>query len=118
MTQFEKLLKTPLILSATLATLIIISAPSSVFGAGDEPGKYLDRKAEIWNLFFKMMVVAFTMAPSYLEPLGFVGSLVGNHIQHQVPIISGRQSARLVLDNGDSFKLSGITLASECAAAW
>ena len=61
MTQFEKLLKTPLILSATLATLIIISAPSSVFGAGDEPGKYLDRKAEIWNLFFKMMVVAFTI---------------------------------------------------------
>ena len=61
MTQFEKLLKTSLILSATLATLIIISAPSSVFGAGDEPGKYLDRKAEIWNLFFKMMVVAFTI---------------------------------------------------------
>ena len=61
MTQFEKLLKTPLILSATLATLIIISVPSSVFGAGDEPGKYLDRKAEIWNLFFKMMVVAFTI---------------------------------------------------------
>ena len=64
MTQFEKLLKTPLILSATLATLIIISVPSSVFGAGDEPGKYLDRKAEIWNLFFKMMVVAFTIGVS------------------------------------------------------
>ena len=47
MTQFEKLLKTPLILSATLATLIIISVPSSVFGAGDEPGKYLDRKANM-----------------------------------------------------------------------
>ena len=53
--------KTVSILYATLASLIILTAPSDVFGAGDEPGEYLDRKAEIWNLFFRMMVVAFTI---------------------------------------------------------
>lgn len=26
-----------------------------------EPGEYLDRRAEIWNLFFRMMTVAFTI---------------------------------------------------------
>ena len=96
MTQFEKLLKTPLILSATLATLIIISAPSSVFGAGDEPGKYLDRKAEIWNLFFKMMVVAFTIGAivSGTHLYGFVGDLE-NHIHTQSYRI--RRKGRLVI---------------------
>jgi len=32
-----------------------------VFAAGDAPGEYLDRRVEIWNLFFRMMVVAFTV---------------------------------------------------------
>ncbi len=40
--------------------LIIIPTLDNVF-AQDEPGKYLDRRAEIWNLFFRMMVVAFTI---------------------------------------------------------
>ncbi len=31
------------------------------YAATDEPGEYLDRRAEIWNLFFRMMVVAFTI---------------------------------------------------------
>ena len=26
-----------------------------------EPGEYLDRRTEIWNLFFRMMTVAFTI---------------------------------------------------------
>ncbi len=26
-----------------------------------EPGEYLDRRSEIWNLFFRMMTVAFTI---------------------------------------------------------
>jgi len=40
--------------------LVIIPTLDYVF-AQDEPGKYLDRRAEIWNLFFRMMVVAFTI---------------------------------------------------------
>ena len=39
------------------------AAPSVqvAFAAGDNPGEYLDRRAEIWNLFFRMMTVAFTV---------------------------------------------------------
>ena len=40
--------------------LIIIPTLDNIF-AQDEPGEYLDRRAEIWNLFFRMMVVAFTI---------------------------------------------------------
>ncbi len=40
--------------------LVIIPTLDNVF-AQDEPGEYLDRRAEIWNLFFRMMVVAFTI---------------------------------------------------------
>ena len=40
--------------------LIIIPTLENVF-AQDEPGEYLDRRVEIWNLFFRMMVVAFTI---------------------------------------------------------
>jgi len=42
------------------AILVIIPTLDNVF-AQDEPGEYLDRRAEIWNLFFRMMVVAFTI---------------------------------------------------------
>ena len=34
------------------------------FAAGDEPGEYLDRRVIIWNLFFRMMTVAFTVGSS------------------------------------------------------
>ena len=44
-----------------LATLIIIPAAEYALAAGDEPGQYLDRRVEIWNLFFRMMTVAFTI---------------------------------------------------------
>lgn len=44
-----------------LATLAIIPAVEMAFAAGDEPGQYLDRRVEIWNLFFRMMTVAFTI---------------------------------------------------------
>ena len=40
--------------------LVIIPTLDYVF-AQEEPGKYLDRRVEIWNLFFRMMVVAFTI---------------------------------------------------------
>ncbi|MDW7641872.1 MAG: heme transporter CcmC, partial [Nitrosarchaeum sp.] len=41
--------------------LIIIPAADYVFAAGDEPAGYLDRRVVIWNLFYKMMTVAFTV---------------------------------------------------------
>ena len=44
-----------------LAVLVIIPALESAFAAGDEPGEYLDRRVIIWNLFFRMMTVAFTV---------------------------------------------------------
>ncbi len=44
-----------------LAVLVMIPALESAFAAGDEPGEYLDRRVIIWNLFFRMMTVAFTV---------------------------------------------------------
>ena len=44
-----------------LAVLVVIPTVDYVFAAGDEPGEYIDRRVLIWNLFFKMMVVAFTV---------------------------------------------------------
>ncbi len=44
-----------------LAVLVLIPALDLAFAAGDEPGEYLDRRVIIWNLFFRMMTVAFTV---------------------------------------------------------
>jgi len=44
-----------------LAVLVIIPAVDLVFAQGAEPGEYLDRRVIIWNLFFKMMTVAFVV---------------------------------------------------------
>ena len=44
-----------------LTILIVIPSAEYAFAAGGEPGEYLDRRAEIWNLFFRLMVIAFTV---------------------------------------------------------
>ncbi len=44
-----------------LAILVMIPAIDLAFAQGDEPGEYLDRRVIIWNLFFRMMTVAFTV---------------------------------------------------------
>ncbi len=44
-----------------LGVLIIIPSIEYAFAAIEEPGEYLDRRTLIWNLFFRMMVVAFTI---------------------------------------------------------
>ena len=44
-----------------LSILVVMPTLQYAFAAGDEPGEYLDRRVEIWNLFFRMMVVAFTV---------------------------------------------------------
>ncbi len=48
-------------LLCVLGILIIIPSLEYAFAASDEPGEYLDRRVLIWNLFFRMMVVAFTI---------------------------------------------------------
>lgn len=44
-----------------LGILFVIPTLEYALAAGDEPGEYLDRRTLIWNLFFRMMVVAFTI---------------------------------------------------------
>ena len=44
-----------------LAVLVVVPAIESAFAAGDEPGEYLDRRVVIWNLFFRLMTVAFVV---------------------------------------------------------
>jgi len=54
-----------IILGAFLAIAALTALPAVVmeaaFAAGDEPGEYTDRRVLIWNLFFRMMTVAFTV---------------------------------------------------------
>lgn len=54
-----------IILGAFLAIAALTALPAVVMGAafaaGDEPGEYTDRRVLIWNLFFRMMTVAFTV---------------------------------------------------------
>ena len=47
-------------LSIIMATLFIIPTISLALAA-ETAGEYLDRKSEIWNLFFRMMTVAFVV---------------------------------------------------------
>ena len=47
-------------LSCTLTILLVMPTMQYIF-AQDEPGEYLDRRVEIWNLFFRMMTVAFVI---------------------------------------------------------
>ena len=43
-----------------MSILIILPSLQYVYAA-EEPGEYLDRRVEIWNLFFRMMTVAFVI---------------------------------------------------------
>ena len=48
-------------LGVILSLLIIIPSVQNVMAAGDEPGEYLDRRVEIWGLFYRLMIVAFVV---------------------------------------------------------
>ena len=48
-------------LALVLGLLVIIPSVHNVLAAGDEPGEYLDRRVEIWGLFYRLMIVAFTV---------------------------------------------------------
>jgi heme/copper-type cytochrome/quinol oxidase subunit 2 len=47
-------------LMAVLTILVVLPTIQLVFAATDAH-EYINRKVEIWNLFFKMMTVAFTV---------------------------------------------------------
>ena len=44
-----------------LSIFIILPSLQYALAQGDEPGEYMDRRVEIWNLFFRMMTVAFVI---------------------------------------------------------
>ena len=48
-------------IGVVLGLLVIIPSVQYVLAAGDEPGEYLDRRLEIWGLFYRLMIVAFTV---------------------------------------------------------
>ena len=48
-------------LGMVLGLLMILPAIQYALAAGDEPGEYLDRRVEIWGLFYRLMIVAFTV---------------------------------------------------------
>ncbi|MBT3761684.1 MAG: heme transporter CcmC [Candidatus Nitrosopelagicus sp.] len=48
-------------LGVVLALLIVLPSVQNVMAAGDTPGEYLDRKELIWSLFYRLMIVAFTV---------------------------------------------------------
>lgn len=51
-----------LVLFSFLTALVILPTLQLAFAAeASEPGQYVQRKVEIWNLFFKMMTIAFTV---------------------------------------------------------
>lgn len=46
---------------SVLAILIVLPMLHVVFAEGTSPEEYVNRKTLIWNLFFKMMTIAFTV---------------------------------------------------------
>lgn len=48
-------------LMSVLTILVVLPMIQLVFAAGTDPQEYINRKVEIWNLFFKMMTIAFTV---------------------------------------------------------
>jgi heme/copper-type cytochrome/quinol oxidase subunit 2 len=50
-----------LIVLSVLTILVVFPTLQLVFGAENGAEQYVQRKVEIWNLFFKMMTIAFTV---------------------------------------------------------
>jgi len=48
-------------LGMVLGLLVILPAVEHAFAAGSEVGEYLDRKVAIWGLFYRLMIIAFTV---------------------------------------------------------
>jgi heme/copper-type cytochrome/quinol oxidase subunit 2 len=50
-----------LVLMSVLAVLVVLPTIQLIFAEGADGGEYINRKTEIWNLFFRMMTIAFTV---------------------------------------------------------
>ena len=48
-------------LGVVLALLVVIPSVQYVLAAGDSTGEYLDRRVVFWGLFYRLMIVAFTV---------------------------------------------------------
>ena len=48
-------------LGVILGLIAVLPAAEQVFAAGSEAGEYLDRKVAIWGLFYRLMIIAFTV---------------------------------------------------------
>ena len=48
-------------LGAILGLLVVLPAADQAFAAGTTTGEYLDRTVVIWGLFYRLMIVAFTV---------------------------------------------------------
>ena len=44
-----------------LGLLAVLPSIQYVLAAGDSTGEYLDRRVEIWGLFYRLMLVAFVI---------------------------------------------------------
>ena len=50
-----------IVLMSVLTILLVLPIIQLAFGADSTPEEYVQRKTLIWNLFFKMMTIAFTV---------------------------------------------------------
>ena len=48
-------------LAVTLGLLVFLPSLRYALGAADAPGEYLDRRVDIWGLFYRLMIVAFVI---------------------------------------------------------
>ena len=48
-------------LGVILGLMVILPAADQAFAAGTTTGEYLDRTVVIWGLFYRLMIVAFTV---------------------------------------------------------
>ena len=48
-------------LGMILGLLVVLPAADQVFAAGTTTGEYLDRTVVIWGLFYRLMIIAFTV---------------------------------------------------------
>ena len=48
-------------LGVILGLMVILPAADQAFAAGTTTGEYLDRTVVIWGLFYRLMIIAFTV---------------------------------------------------------
>ena len=48
-------------LGVIMGLMVILPAADQAFAAGTTAGEYLDRTVVIWGLFYRLMIIAFTV---------------------------------------------------------